>query len=479
MESESGAAAIPRAVRLTDPPEKYGDMTALLGRFEFVLGWRGEMIKGDAADYEAARKAEGVEVLNAESAERLLAGEEEGMGPDSGDRTRYTADAHGNPVWPQKIILSYPVGDYPPEVIGHATHVIDMDGQMIKHPSGQQSMATPSQRLDCTLLTPGRAERLVKGDSPIPEDLRGRIEGGVEAAIAAGAKPRAVIRAITEAVREGLPEHGFDLGDGEEASDHTEFMLGADFGTPDVAEVIEDTARERRRLHPGAKPALLDPEATFTFSGEELATLLYGVGGAATRPLLEDLPGYVFPAERVAEAIEELVAEADFAATTRGLPTRKQLRCAWLTGPAEDYPHDLISHATLLIAPDGVIIKSRIGREGRRPTPGEAASCVLVTPETAHRVFAVNAQPEFRVRYTWMVRAVGPEGEHQFKAIDAGPEDSERLHDLETATANHYEKVFGAPPRQVSAACLPYLPGEDGADEKDDPAEGFDIEREA
>lgn len=42
---------------------------------------------------------------------------------------------------------------------------------------------------------------------------------------------------------------------------------------------------------------------------EKLHELVFQVGGAATRPLLEDHPNYVFPAERVKEAIEQVCSE--------------------------------------------------------------------------------------------------------------------------------------------------------------------------
>lgn len=56
-----------------------------------------------------------------------------------------------------------------------------------------------------------------------------------------------------------------------------------------------------------------------TIDVDELHTLIFEAGGAATRPLLEDNPDYVFPSERVAQAINELL-EAN------GLPTREVKR---------------------------------------------------------------------------------------------------------------------------------------------------------
>lgn len=44
---------------------------------------------------------------------------------------------------------------------------------------------------------------------------------------------------------------------------------------------------------------------------EELRELVFTVGGAATRPLLEDHPSYAFPSERVNASIEGLL-EADY-----------------------------------------------------------------------------------------------------------------------------------------------------------------------
>lgn len=39
------------------------------------------------------------------------------------------------------------------------------------------------------------------------------------------------------------------------------------------------------------------------FTTEQLHELVFQAAGAATRPLLEDNPDYVFPAERVQEAV--------------------------------------------------------------------------------------------------------------------------------------------------------------------------------
>lgn len=45
----------------------------------------------------------------------------------------------------------------------------------------------------------------------------------------------------------------------------------------------------------------------FTFTKDELEQLAYEIGGAATRPLLEDNPNYTFPAEKVGEAVSQLL----------------------------------------------------------------------------------------------------------------------------------------------------------------------------
>lgn len=39
---------------------------------------------------------------------------------------------------------------------------------------------------------------------------------------------------------------------------------------------------------------------------EKLREIIFQAAGAATRPLLEDHPGYIFPSERVAEAVENI-----------------------------------------------------------------------------------------------------------------------------------------------------------------------------
>lgn len=42
---------------------------------------------------------------------------------------------------------------------------------------------------------------------------------------------------------------------------------------------------------------------------EKLHEIIYMAAGAATRPLLEDNPDYVFPSERVAKAVEECLEQ--------------------------------------------------------------------------------------------------------------------------------------------------------------------------
>lgn len=43
--------------------------------------------------------------------------------------------------------------------------------------------------------------------------------------------------------------------------------------------------------------------------GEKLREIIYQAAGAATRPLLEDHPDYVFPSDRVAEAVGYVCSE--------------------------------------------------------------------------------------------------------------------------------------------------------------------------
>lgn len=42
---------------------------------------------------------------------------------------------------------------------------------------------------------------------------------------------------------------------------------------------------------------------------EKLREIVFQAAGAATRPMLEDHPFYVFPSERVAEAVEEICSQ--------------------------------------------------------------------------------------------------------------------------------------------------------------------------
>jgi hypothetical protein len=52
---------------------------------------------------------------------------------------------------------------------------------------------------------------------------------------------------------------------------------------------------------------------------DKLREIIFQAAGAATRPLLEDHPNYVFPSERVVEAIDYVCA--DF-----GIPTTEELK---------------------------------------------------------------------------------------------------------------------------------------------------------
>jgi hypothetical protein len=54
---------------------------------------------------------------------------------------------------------------------------------------------------------------------------------------------------------------------------------------------------------------VLGRERLFIFSPEQLVEVVTEAAGAATRPLLEDNPGYVFPAEKVLEAIKQYLAD--------------------------------------------------------------------------------------------------------------------------------------------------------------------------
>lgn len=49
-------------------------------------------------------------------------------------------------------------------------------------------------------------------------------------------------------------------------------------------------------------------------ANDELWRLVFECAGAATRPLLEDHPDYVFPAERVADAVREVMEREGFQA---------------------------------------------------------------------------------------------------------------------------------------------------------------------
>lgn len=42
---------------------------------------------------------------------------------------------------------------------------------------------------------------------------------------------------------------------------------------------------------------------------EKLREIIFQAAGAATRPLLEDHPDYVFPSDRVTEAVEEICSQ--------------------------------------------------------------------------------------------------------------------------------------------------------------------------
>lgn len=61
----------------------------------------------------------------------------------------------------------------------------------------------------------------------------------------------------------------------------------------------------------GAHPAVEPRERVYLLSAAELETLLLESAGAATRPLLEDNPDYVFPADRVRDAVKVFIRQAD------------------------------------------------------------------------------------------------------------------------------------------------------------------------
>lgn len=42
---------------------------------------------------------------------------------------------------------------------------------------------------------------------------------------------------------------------------------------------------------------------------EKIREIIFQAAGAATRPLLEDHPNYIFPSDRVAEAVEEICSQ--------------------------------------------------------------------------------------------------------------------------------------------------------------------------
>lgn len=63
----------------------------------------------------------------------------------------------------------------------------------------------------------------------------------------------------------------------------------------------------REAGHEGPCAAVEIEEELHSFTTGELYQLAGEIGGAATRPLLEDNPDYVFPAERCFDAIKELL----------------------------------------------------------------------------------------------------------------------------------------------------------------------------
>ncbi len=58
-----------------------------------------------------------------------------------------------------------------------------------------------------------------------------------------------------------------------------------------------------------AASAPRDTTASPIFTPERVVEIAFQAAGAATGPLLADHPGYVFPAERVAERVTEVLAE--------------------------------------------------------------------------------------------------------------------------------------------------------------------------
>lgn len=58
------------------------------------------------------------------------------------------------------------------------------------------------------------------------------------------------------------------------------------------------------KLHANLKEFIDSPDEVLILTHERIRSLVFQAGGAATRPLLQDHPGYIFPSERVKEAIE-------------------------------------------------------------------------------------------------------------------------------------------------------------------------------
>ena len=59
-------------------------------------------------------------------------------------------------------------------------------------------------------------------------------------------------------------------------------------------------------------------ESPFEISREKLWSLVFTAAGAATQPLLEDNPKYVFPSERVAENVALTLTEHGYGPAPHG-----------------------------------------------------------------------------------------------------------------------------------------------------------------
>jgi hypothetical protein len=157
-----------------------------------------------------------------------------------------------------------------------------------------------------------------------------------------------------------------------------------------------DCPRWRGRwVEKGKRPESIVPPEGYLLSGPVLEEVLLQVAGAATRPLLEDQPDYVFPAERVRVAVRQWVhdspeiflpamskaARLEHHARLGPPPKPRRHSTVMLTEPTAEYDRRVLTDHDVVVGMHGMVIKNRFGVAGIAAGPEVLAEARPVFPE--------------------------------------------------------------------------------------------------